>query len=175
MSEPANLYTVTLVRFYRASDKPYGCFSNLFKRTMSFDGRFFDTAEHAYQFGKARKPAVAEWLMAAPSPSLLAGAAHSLLSWDIAPGWSRNRRERMRKIVEAKFRQHADLAAILLDTDNAQIIESATTDNEVNRRWGQIKKGDQWIGQNWLGEILMEVRDVLRAEFAAIEAARKGE
>ena len=58
------------IRFYRASEKPYGAFSNLFRRDIVFEGELFVTSEHAYQAGKPRKPAVKKWLMEAPSPSL---------------------------------------------------------------------------------------------------------
>jgi hypothetical protein len=98
--------------------------------------------------------------MAAPSPSLLAMAAHGLLSWDIAPGWSQGRRDRMRRVVEAKFRQHADLAAILMGTGAARLVEAGTVDNSINRRWGEVNGK----GTNWLGEILQEVRALLVAE-----------
>jgi hypothetical protein len=148
------------IRFYRSSEKPYGVFSNLFRRSMRFDGREFPTAEHAYQFGKARKTEVAEWLMLAPSPSLLAASAHGLNYWDITPGWSKNRRDRMRRVVGAKFRQHVDLAEILLSTGDATIIECGTVDNEVNRRWGMVSGK----GENWLGKILMDVREELRLQ-----------
>jgi ribA/ribD-fused uncharacterized protein len=148
------------IRFYRSHDKPYGVFSNLYWRPMDFEARTFPTAEHAYQYAKPRKRAVRAWLMAAPSHSLLATAAHGLNTWDVAPGWSRGRRHRMRAVVEAKFRQHPDLAAVLLSTGDARIVESGTVDNEVNRRWG-IVNGK---GTNWLGLILMEVRAVLREE-----------
>lgn len=146
------------VRFYRASDKPYGCFSNLYRRPMVFEGAQYPTAEHAYQSAKARKPEVRDWLLAAPSPSLLAMAAHGLYSWDIAPGWSKGRRFRMWRVVVCKFAQHADLAELLISTGGRRIVESATVDNEVNRRWGEVKTRDGWVGENWLGQILMEVR-----------------
>jgi ribA/ribD-fused uncharacterized protein len=146
------------IRFYRASERPWGAFSNLYRRVMLFEGQSFPTAEHAYQFGKARRPEVAQWLMAAPSPSLLAMAAHGLYSWDIAPGWSRNRLGRMRDVVNAKFTEHADLRDLLLSTGDARIVECATVDNEVNRRWGEVNGR----GENWLGRILMETRDRLR-------------
>jgi ribA/ribD-fused uncharacterized protein len=129
---------------------------------MEFDGETFACAEAAYQAAKARDPKVRAWLLAAPSPALLAMAAHGLYSWDIAPGWSKNRLDRMRYVVRAKFTQHADLAAILLSTGDAEIAESATVDNEVNRRWGQVRVKGEWVGQNWLGKVLMETRTILR-------------
>ena len=104
------------VRFYRANEKPYGAFSNLFRRPITFEDATFATAEHAYQAGKARRPEVREWLMAAPSPALLAMAAHGLYQWDIAPAWSRTKFDRMRAVLQAKFSQHADLAELLLST-----------------------------------------------------------
>jgi len=146
------------IRFYRSSDKTYGVLSNLYRRDISFESQIFPTAEHAYQAGKARKPAVREWLMSAPSPSLLAMAAHGLYYWDIAPGWSTTKFGRMKAVLLAKFSQHDDLRAILLDTGDARLVESATVDNSVNRLWGEVN-GE---GQNMLGKLLMEVRQELR-------------
>lgn len=148
------------IKFYRSNEKPYGVFSNLYFRPMVFDGGGFPTAEHAYQWSKGRTPEVRQWLMAAPSPSLLAMAAHGLYSWDIAPGWSKGRYARMQRVVEAKFRQHDDLARVLIGTGDARLVESATVDNEVNRTWGEVNGA----GKNWLGLILMEVRDLLARE-----------
>jgi ribA/ribD-fused uncharacterized protein len=143
------------IRFYRASDKPYGVFSNLFRRTITFEEVSYATAEHAYQVGKARKPEVQEWLMAAPSPSLLAMAAHGLYYWDVTPGWSKIKFDRMRSVLRAKFTQHQDLAELLLSTGTARLVESATVDNPVNRLWGEVNG----VGQNMLGVMLMELRE----------------
>ncbi|MBU2772523.1 NADAR family protein [Acidithiobacillus ferrooxidans] len=142
------------IRFYRANEKPYGAFSNLYKRKLEFEGAIFPTAEHAYQAGKARKLVVREWLMAAPSPSLLAMAAHGLYAWDVASDWSKIKFDRMKLILKAKFTQHDDLQALLLSTGNARLVESATADNAVNRLWGEVNG----VGQNKLGQLLMEVR-----------------
>lgn len=146
------------IRFYRASEKPYGVFSNLYRRAITFEERIYPTSEHAYQAGKARKPEVRDWLMAAPSPALLAMAAHGLYQWDIAPDWSKVKFDRMRAVLLAKFTQHPDLAKILLETKDAVLIETATVDNAVNRLWGEVPgKG----GKNMLGIMLMEVREHL--------------
>lgn len=157
---------MTEIRFYRANEKPYGAFSNLLKRPIEFEGEVFATAEHAYQAGKARKPAVRKWLMDAPSPSLLAMAAHGLYVWDIAEDWSKIKFDRMKRVLIAKFTQHEDLKAILLSTGTARLIESATVDNAVNRLWGEVNG----VGQNKLGVILMEVRAEL---FAAEPKSRR--
>lgn len=158
---------MTEINFYRANEKPYGMFSNLYKREIEFEDEIFKTAEHAYQAGKAAKPAVRKWLMDAPSPSLLAMAAHGLYVWDITPNWAQIKFDRMKRILTAKYTQHDDLKALLLATGNARLVESATVDNAVNRLWGEVNG----IGQNKLGQLLMEVR----SELAEIEAARQPE
>ncbi|MCC8432560.1 NADAR family protein [Reyranella aquatilis] len=145
------------VRFYRSNEKPYGVLSNLYRRPIVFEGQEYPTAEHAYQAGKARRPIVRDWLMSAPSPALLAMAAHGLYSWDIAPQWSKVKFDRMRKVLEAKFTQHTDLADVLLSTGNARLVEVGTVDNLVNRTWGEVNGK----GKNMLGILLMELRDKL--------------
>ena len=145
------------IQFYRANEKLYGVFSNLYRRPIEFEGRVYPTAEHAYQAGKARRPEVKEWILAAPSPALLAMAAHGLYYWDVTPGWSKTKFDRMKKILIAKFTQHQDLRDILLATGNKRLVESATVDNPVNRLWGEVNGK----GQNMLGRLLMEVRTEL--------------
>ncbi len=146
------------IRFYRASGKPFGAFSNLYRRDLVFEGEVFATSEHAYQAGKARKPAVRRWLMESPSPALLAMAAHGLYYWDVAPGWSKTKFDRMRAVLWAKFTQHPDLTELLLSTGDARLVETATINNEVNRLWGEVNGN----GRNMLGVLLMELRADLR-------------
>lgn len=152
------------IRFYRASEKPYGAFSNLYRRPVNFEGETFATSEHAYQAGKARKQEVRDWVLSAPSPALVAMAAHGLYYWDIAPGWSRTKFDRMRGVLRAKFTQHEDLRELLLSTGDSRLVESATVDNEVNRLWGEVN-GE---GRNMLGQLLMEIRAILREEAGAL-------
>lgn len=146
------------IRFYRANEKPFGALSNLYRREVEFEGRVYPTSEHAYQAGKASKPAVRDWILSAPTPSLAAMAAHGLYTWDIVPNWAQIKFDRMRAVLRAKFDQHADLKELLLSTGQARIVETGTVNNAVNRLWGEV----DGKGENMLGVMLME----LRAEFA---------
>jgi len=148
------------IKFYRSNEKPYGVFSNLYRRPIVFEGREFATAEHAYQAGKARKDAVREWILSAPSPSLVAMAAHGLYTWDIVPNWSATKFDRMRAVLRSKFTQHEDLKELLLSTGNARLVEVGKVDNAVNRIWGEVNGK----GQNMLGVLLMELRTDLTNE-----------
>lgn len=157
------------VKFYRASEKPFGAFSNLYRRPMTFEGRLFPTAEHAYQAGKPSKENVREWILSAPSPSLVAMAAHGLYTWDIVPNWSRIKFDRMRSVLRAKFTQHEDLQALLLATEEKRLVEAGRTNNAVNRLWGEVNGK----GTNMLGVLLMEVRAELRKATAPARSSTR--
>ncbi len=146
------------IHFYRSNEKPYGVFSNLYRREILIDGVVYPTAEHAYQAAKAQKKKVRDWILAAPSPALLAMAAHGLYTWDVVPNWSKIKISRMRAVLHAKFSQHPDLRALLLSTGNARLVEAGTVDNAVNRMWGEVNGR----GKNTLGKLLMEIRATLR-------------
>jgi ribA/ribD-fused uncharacterized protein len=152
------------IRFYRANEKPYGAFSNLYPRPIEFEGRVYPTSEHAYQAGKAGKPVVREWILSAPTPALAAMAAHGLYVWDVVPNWAQIKFDRMRAVLRAKFEQHADLKALLLSTGDARLVEAGTVNNAVNRLWGEV----DGKGENMLGVMLMK----LRSEYAKPNARR---
>jgi len=147
---------VRAIRFYRATG-PYGFLSNLYKSPISFEGRKFTCAETAYQFGKPRNQAVAEWLVSAPKPHLCAVAAHALLTFDIRPDWQKIKVDRMKAVLRAKFTQHGDLKEALLKTGDHTLIEESKTD----AFWGT---GASRVGQNMLGRLLMELREELWKE-----------
>lgn len=146
------------IGFYRANEKPYGAFSNLYPRPIEFEGSVFATSEHAYQAGKASKQAVRDWILSAPTPSLAAMAAHGLYVWDVVPNWAQIKFDRMRAVLRAKFEQHVDLKDLLLSTGNARLVETGTVNNAVNRLWGEV----EGKGQNMLGVMLMELRTEFR-------------
>lgn len=155
--------TVDEIRFYRANEKPYGAFSNLYKCPVEFEGTVFPTSEHAYQAGKARKPAVRQWILSAPTPALAAMAAHGLYVWDVVPDWAQTKFERMRAVLRAKFDQHPALRELLLSTGTARLVEAGTVNNAVNRLWGEV----DGKGENMLGVMLMELRTVYAKEKSA--------
>jgi len=157
------------IRFYRANEKPYGALSNLYRRELEFEGRNYPTSEHAYQAGKASKPAVRDWILSAPSPSLAAMAAHGLYTWDIVPNWAQIKFDRMRAVLRAKFNQHADLGELLLSTGQARLVEAGTVNNAVNRLWGEV----DGKGENMLGVMLMEVRAELAKSKATSSSATR--
>ncbi len=74
--------------------------------------------------------------------------------------WNAMRISVMRFLVQEKFRTHENLGKILLDTGDADLIEGNTWGD---RFWGaEYDKHLGWVGLNWLGQLLMEEREVQR-------------
>jgi ribA/ribD-fused uncharacterized protein len=166
------------IRFYRASG-PFGFLRILFRLEVpiclpdEFDekgrrvrkGACFQTSEAAYQYGKPRKQEVADWLVSAPAPHLCAAAAHALFVYDVRSNWTQIKVGRMRSVLLLKFdkSERFPLWQSLLDTGDAVLIEASGTD----AFWGVGKHG---TGKHMLGRLLMEVRDDLKQQVAAVVA-----
>ena len=75
--------------------------------------------------------------------------------------WELIKYDRMWKLVLDKFDEWADLGEILLGTDNQQLIEG---NRHGDTTWGMTldNSGKLVTGENYLGRILMTVRDQLR-------------
>ena len=155
-----------VIEFYLADEQPYGVFSNLSPHpVIDYDGTLWPTVEHGYQAGKIRDAKVRAWLLSAPTPGLLAHTAQNVF----APGskhfkqygnpeWDSVKIDRMLNLLQRKFAQHTNLRTLLLGTGDAELVEAGFIDNPSGRFWGRVNGK----GENWLGRLLMEVRDELR-------------
>lgn len=126
------------------------------------DGQSWLTAEHYFQAqkfapGSAAYNAVCRAKSAREVFDLANGRTGAYRS-QIRPDWKSVSIDVMRKAVYEKFSQNANLKSLLLATGTATLVENAGKNDPF---WGA---GADMNGQNWLGKILMEVRDVLRAE-----------
>jgi N-glycosidase YbiA len=125
---------------------PSGC-------TNDLRGERWATVEHYYQahkFQGTRYEDLMAKIQAASTPELAAGIGRNS-DYQPRSDWDRCKCEIMYGAVRQKFSQHLDLQQILLDTQNAEIIE----DSPVDYFWGG---GLDRSGQNQLGRILMQVR-----------------
>jgi ribA/ribD-fused uncharacterized protein len=159
---------------YFARDRASFVFlSHFYPSSIILDGDHWPTVEHFYQAQKSDIPAYRATIRQAVSPGMAKRlAAHpaaprkiSAQSWfrknKLPPrsDWAEAKLEIMRRADLAKFSQNADLAAMLLATGTAVLIE----DSPFEPFWGTGQDGE---GQNWAGQVLMEVRATLRTESA---------
>ena len=137
------------IAFYHLHE-PYGWMSNFAKYPIEVDGKIWPTSEHYFQASKFPGSDYAEAIRQQPSPKIAAKMGNSH-EHPLRPDWEEVKESVMRKAVLAKFTQHPDLRAWLLDTGDAVLVEHTTKDSY----WAD---GGDGSGKNRLGAILMEVR-----------------
>ncbi len=148
------------IKFYQERDEPYGCFSNFSKHSFMVDGTSWQTVEHYFQAMKFAGTPHEDAVRFATAP-MIAKQMGNDHARPIRDDWQDVKDDIMRRAVRAKFAQHADICAILLETDSEELIEDAPKDYY----WGC---GAEGTGKNMLGKILMEVR----AELSAMKEQR---
>ncbi len=141
------------IYFYNTQG-PYGCFSNFSPHGFELDGRYWPTSEHYFQAHKFAGTEHAEAIRKAASPMIAARMGRSRQR-PLRADWESVKDDVMRRAVRRKFETHAEIRAILLGTGSEELVENAPGDTY----WGCGKDGS---GQNRLGQILMEVREMLR-------------
>lgn len=149
----------SVIKFYKVNDE-YGCFSNFSKHPFELEGKRWATSEIYFQ-AKKFEGTEHEEIIRSMTNSLEAAKYGRNRKLPLRTDWEDVKDEIMRKAVIAKFSQNEDIKEILLQTGNKKIIE-ATTDDYY---WGC---GTDGTGKNMLGEILMEVRQLLRDKEAFV-------
>jgi ribA/ribD-fused uncharacterized protein len=125
--------------------------SNFWPAPVVYDGSEYPSVEHAYQAAKTLDPAWREKIWTAIQP----GAAKRLgKQVPMRADWEQVKVDVMRDLVFQKFAPGTALAAQLLATGDAMLIEGNTWGD---RFWG-VCGGS---GENHLGRLLMEVRAAL--------------
>ncbi|MDB5299381.1 MAG: hypothetical protein JWO87_1044 [Phycisphaerales bacterium] len=142
-----------VIRFYSVADE-YGCFSNFAPYPIRLDGKLWPTSEHYFQAQKFNDPPHREAIRKANSPMLAARMGRDRKK-KLRRDWESAKVSVMTNAVRAKFTQHEDLRAILLNTADAKLVEHTENDDY----WGD---GGDGSGRNMLGQILMRVRSELR-------------
>lgn len=142
--------------YFYSTIEEYGCFSNFAPYGIEMEGRYWVTIEHYFQAMKFTDQAYQEKIARARTPkeAKILGRKRRL---PIRPGWDEVRNDVMRKAVLQKFRTHPAIREILLATGEEELLENSPADYY----WGCGKTG---TGSNMLGQILMEVREILRNE-----------
>ena len=136
----------------------YHFLSNFYYATISYNRVRYPTVEHAFQAQKTKEVAEQREIAAAGSPMAAKGLGRKV---KLRKDWESVKVGIMRDLVRLKFSTHADLTERLLATGEAKLIEGTRWNDTF---WGVC--GER--GKNWLGRILMEVREELRT--AAAEA-----
>jgi len=145
---------MSVIHFYGVSAE-YGCFSNFSPHPIRLGGKTWPTSEHYFQGRKFVGTPDEEEVRLAKSPMIAARMGRSRKR-PLRKDWESVKDTIMFEAVLAKFTQHEGPREILLATGDATIVERTENDSY----WGD---GGDGSGKNRLGQILMRVREELRA------------
>jgi hypothetical protein len=145
----------TVINFYSTQGE-HGCFSNFSRHSIFLAGKRWPTSEHFFQAMKFKGTEHEEKVRLCKTPSKAADMGRSR-KLPLRRDWESVKDQVMLEAVRAKFTQHDDLKATLLGTGDAKLVEHTERDSY----WGD---GGDGSGKNRLGQILMQVREELRAE-----------
>lgn len=141
------------INFY-STRAAYGFMSNFSRHGITLDGQFWPTTEHYFQAKKFEGTKHETEVRKAKSPMDAAQMGRDRKR-PLRTDWEQVKDEVMYRAVMAKFSQHADIRAKLLDTGDAVLVEHTENDSY----WGD---GGNGSGRNMLGKTLMRVREELR-------------
>lgn len=138
------------INFYGA-DKAYGWLSNFWMSEIKDEGRTYASVEHYFQAWKACTEAEHELVRSQyyPGDAKTVGQRIKLRS-----DWDTIKNDVMLRALRLKFK-NPELRKLLLKTGEAELFEASPTDSY----WGTGADGQ---GLNWLGTLLMQVRDEIR-------------
>lgn len=154
MARMMPLFPADTVYFYAQTDA-YAEFSNFAPYGVEMDGLWWRTVEHYFQAMKFHDDGYRERIRGCGRPKD-AKALGMTRKIPLRADWEAVKDGIMLDAVRRKFRTHDHPRALLLATGRAQIAENAPMD----AYWGVGPDGN---GLNRLGEILMRVRQELRA------------
>lgn len=129
--------------------------SNFYPCDVPYEGLIYPSSEHAFVAAKTLDQSLRLKIQEIETPGWAKKFGRNL---ELRTNWDSIRIEEMCKIVTAKFTYNLWLRDKLLDTAPHELVEG----NYWNDRfWGKDLAG---YGENNLGKILMEIRDVWLAE-----------
>lgn len=142
----------------------YRFLSNFQLCDIEFEGHIYKSTEHAFQAAKTIIEEERTMIRDAVSPGKakrLGAPPHKGGKITMRPGWDEMKYDVMYQLCLQKFEKHLELRKLLLATGDAPLLEG---NNWSDRIWGCEMVGGQWKGMNKLGEILMRIRNELKAK-----------
>eukprot|EP00002_Diphylleia_rotans_P037850 TRINITY_DN8508_c0_g1_i1.p1 TRINITY_DN8508_c0_g1~~TRINITY_DN8508_c0_g1_i1.p1 ORF type:complete len:153 (+),score=42.15 TRINITY_DN8508_c0_g1_i1:108-566(+) len=150
--------TERVIQFYKIHEK-YGCFSNFSHHPVQIDGLVYPTTEHYFQAMKFPGTEYSDLIRQASTPGKSKQMGQTR-AYPLRADWEEVKEEVMKTALLAKFQQHPEIRKILLETNDAMLVERTDGDSY----WGDGRDGN---GKNRLGFVMMQVREILKKESTA--------
>lgn len=150
----------------------YSYLSNFYAAQVEINGQCYDSSEQAYQYSKAilcNRDDVAKDIKECTIPKKIKRHGDKI---DTTEQWEKVKVDTMKCILVAKFMQNKDLKQKLIETGRTQLMECST-----NKFWGtgwtldsmEWNKSHNFPGRNTLGNLLMEVRELISTPMSSAD------
>ena len=144
--------------------------SNWYKSNFSLDGMSFNCVEQFMMYKKAQTfgdQSIATQIMETSDPSFQKKLGRKVANFD-ATIWSNVSRDIVFRGLMAKFTQNKSLNKFLMSFDPMVTFVEASPYDKI---WGiglgeddpRAINPNQWLGTNWLGDLITEVRGCLES------------
>lgn len=133
---------------------PYDFLDNFFSSPFVYSDLSYPTVEHAFQASKTFDSKFARNIRQAETPRVAKTLGQRC---PMRSDWEDIKHGVMLSLVKAKFEQNLIQASALLETGDAILIEGNAWHDTTWGRCHCVECGG--VGANWLGKILMMVRD----------------
>lgn len=128
----------------------YYFLSNFYMADVEYGGLVYSNNEAAFQAAKTLNLSERKRFVSL-APNIAKRMGRGV---DLRKDWEEVKYNVMLDVVRNKFLQNPDLADKLVATGREELVEGNTWGD---RTWGKVNG----VGKNWLGEILMKVREEL--------------
>jgi len=144
------------MNIFRFTDN-YEFLSNFYECIIIYEGKEYKSVEHVYQAYKSLNESEREWIRTAPTATLAKSFGRKI---KIRKDWDNVKYNLMLDFIRIKFK-NPELKELLLKTGNDKLIEGNYWHDNI---WGDChcNKCKNIKGLNWLGEILMTVREEIK-------------
>lgn len=136
---------------------PFGWLSNMAPYPVTYQDKRYRTTEALFQCLRFEThPEVQEAIRECASPM---GAKMIAKKNRVLADCTKDI-ENMKLCLKLKLEQHPQLNNWLHWTEDALIVEDCTArkTSRTAKVWGAVKVGEEWVGENLLGKLWMEIR-----------------
>ena len=165
---PVQNQGASVVCFYHEYEEN-GCFSNWYPSSFEYAGRHYNCVEQYMMYQKVlmfHQYDLAEKILASNNPSEIKRLGRTRFPEFNSDVWDRTSYAIVKRGVRAKFEQNKDILQVLLNTQDNILAECSLMDKKCGIGVAidnpDCNEPSKWNGKNYLGRILMEVRDELR-------------
>lgn len=145
---------------FTAVNLPYGWMGNMYAAPISYNGQLYRTSEALFQALRFEDPQIREEIRAQASPMAAKMKAKSYNENMIIDPMSEEDITNMKLCLQLKFDQHPNLKLKLISTRDHTIVEDIGKRNgEKHFFWGMKQINGEWIGNNMMGKLLMQLRE----------------